>query len=259
MKKSNISLNAVIVVILLLVVTVTLFAGQKKIENSIDNAGRIEACRLSIIKAEATKSIPIKGGTPKSTLECDKKDLNIKYNDIITDKQLDQEKFNLIISKSLLNAWRAVDKGQHDPYSVWEDSGTEFTTTCIRWDKVRYDRKLIEFFDGNYPTFSFNSLYTTNMPGRTTTYSSEMFGQSKIPDNLKGETVEIDDNSLILAKHYTGDLVEFWWIPGSYKYWLGKKCDTCSYAWSLDIVPSSKALSDEDIVINGKNFRICDR
>jgi hypothetical protein len=187
--------------------------------------------------------------------------LFIKYEDIIVNDELDQQKLDIIIANSLKNAWDAVAQGKHDPFPDWEDEdNSEFKSACIIWDTVKFDKKLKTFLQDKDKRlyFSYDSLYTLEIR-HGLYYSKYLFDKSDLPKNIKSKAVEIDEGTSILAKQYRGNLVDFWWNPLFFVYYFGKKCTDCSYLWSLDIVPSYKSFSDLDIEIKDEKFKVCDQ
>ncbi len=260
MKKAMLPMNAFIILLLVLLVTGPLIASNMKIGQNIDDSSRIEACSLSIISAAESKRFPIKAGEPRTMISCERGETIIKYEDIIVGKEIDQAALDRIISDLLKETWDAAAQGKYDPFPDYEGSDdSQFKSACIMWEKIRFDSKLKKYLDNNNKDlyFSFDTLYDLEISAGKT-YGEYLFNKESLPANIDKKIVKIDEGTVIFAKQYRGNLINFW-NPLRLIYYFGKRCKDCSYLWTLDILPSHKSFSDEDIEVEGKKYRICDQ
>jgi len=263
--KGMLPMNVLVVLILVLVMTGVLFAGEKKIQNSLNENVRVNTCKTSIVKAETTKQILFNGGEPQAYIDCEKGTLDLKYNDIVQNDKLNQHLLDMKIAESLRQAWVATGEGKRSPFSDWnKDEDHEYKTLCILWDTVQFDDKLKEFAKKNPITFSFSTLRTLTRPNSDMTYAAALFGDNEFPPNLQGKISTIDDGTVILAKDYIGDLLNT--VLGiRYTHSIAHiagGCTDCQSAWSLDIISSSQSYSDIDQGVtdnDGRTYRLCDQ
>ncbi|MBD3163800.1 hypothetical protein GF323_01245 [Candidatus Woesearchaeota archaeon] len=274
MKKSMMPMNAFITIMLVLVISGVLFAGQTKISNKIDDASRLDACRLSIIAAEKSKNMPLSKGNPKAVINCERNEYLLKGEYIFTEvqKDINQDKLNKKIAEILYETWKAVASGRHHPFTDWgdEEGGIRFKTLCIVWYNIKLDSTLKSYLrrtkEGIF--FSWDSLKELRPDNSDNTYETLIFGDGGLPDKLQGKKTILDEGTLIIAKEHIGDLnSKHWDWFWNKELGYGGKLEKKAFVWSLDIIPSGKSFSDYDgeIKIEGdkytstERYRICDQ
>lgn len=227
MKKADMSLNTVVVIILMAVVAffigmIAYKAGQAAIKGTDD-----VTCLQSIENAALMKKLPAPAlGDPYFALNCPRGETFIKKSDVVENDKVNQKKASSIIAEEMRRCWEKVGAGHIDPFSDW--NGVKDQSICMICTRMRYDKSLINFMKekatkynsgGNSKGMQLSDFLITNplpylqetpVPGKRFTYFRYFFGST--PENpLTPEekanlgTSIVDDNTLILVRMYKSD------------------------------------------------------
>lgn len=201
-KKALMSLNFLVAMIILLLAGATLIYFAFLYSIDLSNAGDIEACRQSIILADATRFATIDN---PSSLNCPREDLLIKKKDVVEGGEINQDKAGKILWGALVECWYKFGNGKLDPYS---GSGTTGNTYCLICQTIKFDDSLklwLEDQRQNNPEYSFQkhellSLQENKlMPGKDITYIDYLEHHPVFAlESLAYEEHILKDNSLIV-------------------------------------------------------------
>lgn len=126
-----------------------------------------EACRLSVELAAASKKIPSVGeapGTGRSyvPLNCPRKEILLRYKDVVEDGRLNQDKAHKIIADEMYKCWSKLGEGRLDPFSNWDTTGESYCMIC---GAIKFDDKLNKFTEENSDRLTdtnFQNYFITN-------------------------------------------------------------------------------------------------
>ncbi|MBW2981368.1 hypothetical protein KY343_00680 [Candidatus Woesearchaeota archaeon] len=113
---------------------------------------KIEACRLSILRAAQEKRVGIPGvkkpGVALSKLDCPRGELGdiiIRKKDVVEDDKINQDKTHRMIAEGMRECWRMAGEGTLDPFSYWSDDTYEGQSLCLQCKEIIFDDDLTEW------------------------------------------------------------------------------------------------------------------
>lgn len=173
-------MNVVQIAIISLVVLLLLLVLTLKVTSYFSSAGKIGACQASILKANVLEQGlfgAAQGLGIKANLDCnDLPDTEIKKNDVVTNKDVNDDIVKSKIANAMLDCWKLTGKGELDPYKKYD--GDE--AYCFICSDVTFDKDFVEQAQSQTPPYQLNDIFywlaATSIPGKKTTYFEDFYG-----------------------------------------------------------------------------------
>jgi len=264
-KKALLSLNSLIALILILLAGAVILYFVFIYSLDLSVASNVEACRESILIASQSKRV---GNAPLFPLNCPRKDLIIKKEDIVEDNQIVQKKARKIIADAMAECFYMVGEGKVDPFSNFDHIGMGLCLVC---KKIKFDESLKSFiedykdsseFDPDEHTIKFTPEFLLNniMPGTSETYAKYIYN---VEDSFDENVIlylfvgEIKNNAVIVMSLMKLKTKIRGFFGGGYGLSEFEYCDECDAQGMVTISNQHEILTEPFYYIGERHEPLC--
>jgi len=149
-KKADVGTLALIIIVLATAAVLGGFVYKWGVQQGEES--KVEACRLSILRAAQEKKIGMPGvkeaGTAFSKLECPRGELGDIYitkSDVVENDVINQDKAHRIIAEGMRECWYMAGEGKYDPFSYWSSDTDKGKSICLICKTIYFDDDLAEW------------------------------------------------------------------------------------------------------------------
>jgi len=139
-KKAQTELKTMILIIIVSTVIIWLFYG--KIFPLLGQQNDKAKCQRSIWLSAMSKKAT--GGNPLASPDCAPGEVLIKYDDVVEDGKINQDKAHKIIADAMARCWWMAGEGKYDPFSNWNYKEKPL---CLICDTIKFDEPLLDFMN----------------------------------------------------------------------------------------------------------------
>lgn len=179
--------------VIILVVSVLLTAGVVKWAHSMNQGGDLEKCRLSVLAASQAKIL----GKAALSIDCPRKDLTIKPEDVKVDNALSDDSVKKMLAEEITSCWYKMSgDSQINPYD--QDWFLTTRSVCLVCAEIGFDKELQEKIPKveNFRSFLEREGYLDkNKMGGKLSYMTNYVVITYVDTTNKAEIVDFIDTS----------------------------------------------------------------